>query len=144
MKTLWEKEKMLVTSIFSHSHNVFYHSQSKFQFLSHIYFVVCKSFQFGMVFPTMFSTIHKKNLNFSVTFIFSSANPFNLDWFNILLFSKELITLSQQQLTHHLSLTQQNKLMSWREVRYISISNHPCCRASFYSNVVWCISLHGS
>ena len=33
-KKLWEKEKMLVTSIFSFSHNVFYPSQDKFQFLS--------------------------------------------------------------------------------------------------------------
>ena len=32
LKTLLEKEKMLVTSIFSFSHNVFYHSPTKFQF----------------------------------------------------------------------------------------------------------------
>ena len=30
LKTLWEKEKMLVTSIFSFSHNVFHPSQYKF------------------------------------------------------------------------------------------------------------------
>ena len=30
LKTLWEKEKMLVTSIFSFSHNVFHSSQNKF------------------------------------------------------------------------------------------------------------------
>ena len=47
LKTLWEKEKMLVTSIFSFSHKVFYSSQHKFQFLSQIYFVVCKCFEFG-------------------------------------------------------------------------------------------------
>ena len=47
LKTLWEKEKMLVTSIFSFSHNVFYPS--------------------------------KTNFSFGVTFILSSANPFNLD-----------------------------------------------------------------
>ena len=40
---------MLVTSIFSISHNVFYPSLSNFQFLSHIYFVICKCFQFGHV-----------------------------------------------------------------------------------------------
>ena len=39
-KTWWEKEKMLVTSIFSFSHHVFYPSQNKFQFFSHIYFVI--------------------------------------------------------------------------------------------------------
>ena len=46
LKTLWEKVKMLVTSIFSFFHNVFYPS--------------------------------KTNLNFSVTFILSYANTFNI------------------------------------------------------------------
>ena len=49
LKTIWEKEKMLVTSIFSFSHNVFFQFQKEFLFLSHIYFVVCKCFQFGPV-----------------------------------------------------------------------------------------------
>ena len=49
LKTLWEKEKMLVTSIFSFSHIVFYPSQIKFPFFGHIYFVVCKCFEFGLV-----------------------------------------------------------------------------------------------
>ena len=35
--------------IFSFSQNVFCPFRNKFQFLSHIYFVVCKSFQFGPV-----------------------------------------------------------------------------------------------
>ena len=38
LKTLWEKEKMLVNSIISFSHNVFYPSQNRFQFFNHIYF----------------------------------------------------------------------------------------------------------
>ena len=38
---------MLVNSIFSFFHNVFYPFQNKFLTLSHIYFVVCKCFQFG-------------------------------------------------------------------------------------------------
>ena len=46
LKTLWEKKKMPVTSIFSFSCSVFYRSQQKFLFLSDIYFVVCKCFQF--------------------------------------------------------------------------------------------------
>ena len=49
LKTLWEKEKMLVTSIFSFSHNVFYPSTDEFKPLSHIWIVVCKCFQFGQV-----------------------------------------------------------------------------------------------
>ena len=40
LKTFWEKEKMLVTSIFSFSQNVFHLSQNIIQILSHIYFVV--------------------------------------------------------------------------------------------------------
>ena len=40
MKTLQEKEKMLVTSIFSFSHHVFYPYQIKFQFFKYIYFVM--------------------------------------------------------------------------------------------------------
>ena len=48
-KTLWEKEKLLVTNNFSFSHNVFY----LFGVLSAIFIkfeiVVCKLFQFGRV-----------------------------------------------------------------------------------------------
>ena len=39
---------MLVASIFSFSHNDFYFSQHKFQFLSRNYFAVCKCFEFGL------------------------------------------------------------------------------------------------
>ena len=49
LKTLWKKEKMLVSSIFSFLHNVFYSSQHKLQFLSQNYFVVCKCFEFRLV-----------------------------------------------------------------------------------------------
>ena len=41
LKTFWEREKMLVTSI---SQNVFYPFRNKFQFFSHIFLGVCKSF----------------------------------------------------------------------------------------------------
>ena len=38
LKILWEKEKILVTNIFSFSHNVFYLSQYNFQFFqSHLF-----------------------------------------------------------------------------------------------------------
>ena len=40
-------------------------------------------------FPTMFSTLSKTNINFSVTFILSSAKAFNLDQSEILSFGKE-------------------------------------------------------
>ena len=41
---------MLVTSIFSFSHNIYYPSQNKLPYLSYIYLVVCKCFQFGQVY----------------------------------------------------------------------------------------------
>ena len=48
-KVFWKhcekKEKMLVTSIFSFLHNVFYPSQVKFYFFSHIYFIRGKCFE---------------------------------------------------------------------------------------------------
>ena len=50
LKTLWKKEKMLVTSIFSFSHNVFYPITYKFRHFSHIWIVVCKCFEFGLVY----------------------------------------------------------------------------------------------
>ena len=49
LKALWEKEKIFATSIFSFPHNVFYPIPNKFQFFSHVYFVVCKCFQTGPV-----------------------------------------------------------------------------------------------
>ena len=45
-KTMWEKEKMLVTSIFSFSTMFPTHPKEN---LSHIYFVIWKFFQFGLV-----------------------------------------------------------------------------------------------
>ena len=44
LKTMWEKKKMLVTSIFFFSHNVFYLMKHNFRILSNIWFVVCKCF----------------------------------------------------------------------------------------------------
>ena len=52
---MWEKEKMLVTSIFSFSHNVFKENpKENFCFLGHTYFVVCKCFQVGPVLKLSF------------------------------------------------------------------------------------------
>ena len=48
-KTLWEKEKMLVTSIFSFSHSVFYSIKEINHHFSNIQFVVCKCFHFGHI-----------------------------------------------------------------------------------------------
>ena len=47
LKTLQEKEKMLVTSMFSFSHNVFFPIKDRNHHFSNNEFVVCKCFQFG-------------------------------------------------------------------------------------------------
>ena len=49
LKTLWEKEKLLVTSNFSFSHSVFYPFRKLSAILIKLKIVVCKLFQFGRV-----------------------------------------------------------------------------------------------
>ena len=48
-KTLWEKEKLLVTINFSFSHSVFYPFEGLSTILINLKLVVCKIFQFGRV-----------------------------------------------------------------------------------------------
>ena len=49
LKTLWEKEKLLVTSNFSFSHSVFYLCTELSAIILKSKIVVCKVFQFGRV-----------------------------------------------------------------------------------------------
>ena len=49
LKTLWEKEKLLVTSNFSFSHSVFYPFEALSSILIKLEIVVCKLFRFGRV-----------------------------------------------------------------------------------------------
>ena len=49
LKTLWEKEKLLVMSNFSFSHSVFYLFGELFAIFIRYEIVVCKHFQFGRV-----------------------------------------------------------------------------------------------
>ena len=46
LKTMWKKEKLLLTSNFSFTHNVF-HPFGEFSTIFKFEFVVCKLFQFG-------------------------------------------------------------------------------------------------
>ena len=74
---------MLVTSFFSFSHNVFYSSQNKFKFFSHIYFAVCEYSQFG------------KDKNFV---ILERVDPFpNIPWFSHVCSSSLLKTLWEKE-----------------------------------------------
>ena len=49
LETLWEKEKLLVTSNFSFSHIVFYRCRELSDIFIKFKIVVCKPFQFGRV-----------------------------------------------------------------------------------------------
>ena len=49
LKTLWEKKKLLVTSNFFFSHNVFYPFRELSAIFIKLKIVVCKLFQFGRV-----------------------------------------------------------------------------------------------
>ena len=49
LKTLWEKEKLLITSNFSISHNVFYPFEEPSSIFIKSEIVACKLFQFGRV-----------------------------------------------------------------------------------------------
>ena len=53
-KTLWEKEKLLVTSNFSFSHSVFNPFEELFSIIIKSEIVVCKLFQFGRVLNLLF------------------------------------------------------------------------------------------
>ena len=49
LKTLWEKEKLLVTSNFSFSYSVFYRCGELSAIFIKLKIVICKPFQFGRV-----------------------------------------------------------------------------------------------
>ena len=49
LKTMWEKEKLLVMSNFSFSHSVFFSFRELFAILIKFKIVVCKPFQFERV-----------------------------------------------------------------------------------------------
>ena len=49
LKTLWEKEKLLVTSNFSFSHSVFYMFGELSAIFVNLKIVVCQNFEFGRV-----------------------------------------------------------------------------------------------
>ena len=49
LKTMWEKEKLLVMSNFSFSHNVFYPFGEIFPIFIKFEIAVCKLFQFGSI-----------------------------------------------------------------------------------------------
>ena len=67
LKTLWEKEKLLVTSNFSFSHSVFY-GFGELSAISIKFEVICKLFQFGRVSNLSF----RKEITVPTKFILSN------------------------------------------------------------------------
>ena len=63
------KEKMLVTNIFSFSHNFFYHITDKNHYFSNIKFVICECFQFERV-----QHFHNKIFDWSILKAFADDN----------------------------------------------------------------------
>ena len=70
LKTLWEKEKLLVTSNFCFSHSVFYPFLKLFTIFIKFEIVVCKVFQFGAMLNLSFG----KGLNSFVLKAFAYYN----------------------------------------------------------------------
>ena len=127
---LWEKNKTLVTSIFSFS-QVFYPTQIKFQFLSHIFFF-SKFYQFRQV-TFILSSANTFNLEKShlfcllqilsiktVTFISSSANSFNFDKSEILLFGEGYYRVMSYCITE----TRDNPLLKEHDRLYRTTNIH--------------------
>ena len=54
LKTLWEKEKLLITSNFSFSHCVFYPFEGLSAIFIKLKVVVCKPFEFGRIYSLSF------------------------------------------------------------------------------------------
>ena len=83
LKTLLKKEKMLITSIFSFSHNVFYPIKDRNLHFSYNYFVICKCVQLDLVqnFVVWVRVNHFPNKPWFLQFIPSSPNPISPKFF---------------------------------------------------------------
>ena len=71
---------MLVNSIFSISHNVFYQSEKEFLVLNSIYFVVFKCFQFGPASKRLVKPTFRENCNQDKLEIFIDINLPHEPW----------------------------------------------------------------
>ena len=106
---------MLVTSIFSVSHNVFYSICDKVQFLRYIYFVICKCFQFGavqnfVVYLRVIPLFHREWFKY----LYALVNPFpNKPWFVRVCSTSPLKTL-------------------WEKEKLLVMSNFSFCHSVFY------------
>ena len=77
-KTLWEKEKKLLTSMFSFSHNVFYTIKDRNYHLCYVYFAVCKCFE--LVQGQIFVVWESSSLGLRIKSLPSDITLLSLDW----------------------------------------------------------------
>ena len=105
LKTLLKKEKMLVTSIFSFSHNVFYPIKDRNLHLSYNYFVICKCVQFDLVqnFVVWVRVNHFPNKPWFLQFIPSLPNPISPKFFPFCILLSHFPTLPFSLSTQYLS-----------------------------------------
>ena len=79
-KTLWEKEKLLITSNFSFSHSVFYLFRELLAIFIKLGIVICKLFQFGRVWNSSFgkglTTLMKKALENNLGKVENAGNQY--------------------------------------------------------------------
>ena len=77
LKTLWEKEKLLVTSNFSFTHSVFYLFREISAIFIKFKIVVCKLFQIGSVWNLVWERVKPNNWNWLLLLSFVwRASPF--------------------------------------------------------------------
>ena len=69
LKTLWEKEKLPVSSNFSFFHNVFYPLGELYAIFIEFEIVVCKLFEFGRVYNLSFGKGLKSRIRLRMFFI---------------------------------------------------------------------------
>ena len=62
LKTLWEKEKLLVTSNFSFSHSVFHPFEKLSSIFINLKIVFCKRCQFGRVYNVVWERVNADNI----------------------------------------------------------------------------------
>ena len=89
----------------------------------------------------MFSTFHKTNIKFSVTFILSSAHAFNLDWSKISWFGKEL-TLSQTSPGFYVYAVQVFLKTLREKEKLLVTSNFSFSHSVFYTFQELCCHFH--
>ena len=96
LKTLWEKEKLLITSNFSFSHSVFYPFGELTTIFITFEIVICKLFEFGGVLNLSFG---KGLMLFSMLFQLYRSGQYNYPCFSGILLTSTTHNILSKPLT---------------------------------------------